>query len=228
MASIATRKPTDSQALGFYTPYEASRIAQVPRWTVDFWRRSGIVIPSVKWVDEINKEYPGYTFETVVFLRLIRLLREKQIPLVEAVQSVKRLRDRFGPPSREWAEAKIFVAAGDVMAYSARDGWDSTDVTKRHQKVAEIILGDEFKRLKERADALLIPEQFLSCVEIDPTIQNGLPIILGTSMRTSLIHKLRQSKHSYDDIHDMYPFIPSRKVVGAEKYEQFLDEVIAS
>jgi uncharacterized protein (DUF433 family) len=228
MASIATRRPTTRQALGFYTPYEASRIAQVPRWTVDFWRRSGIVIPSVKWVDESNKEYPGYTFETVVFLRLIRLLRDKQIPLVEAVQSVKRLRDRFGPPGREWADAKIFVAAGDVMAYSARDGWDSTDVSRRHQKVAEIILGDEFKKLKERADALLIPEQFLPCVEIDPMIHNGLPIILNTSIQTALIHRLRRSGRRYSDIRGMYPVIPSAKIVGAEKYEQFLDEAIAN
>jgi uncharacterized protein (DUF433 family) len=228
MISTVISKPAKSQALGFYTPYEASRIAQVPQWTVNFWRRSGIVIPSVKWIDEKNNEYVGHTFETVVFLRLIRLLREKGIPLVESVKSVKRLRDRFGAPSKGWAEAKIFVAAEDVVTYYAKDGWDSTDVTKGHQKVAEIILGDEFKRLKERADALLIPEQFLPYVEIDPSIQNGLPIILDTSMQTSLIHRLRQSGHSYDDIYDMYPFIPNNKIVGAERYEKFLDRVTAS
>jgi uncharacterized protein (DUF433 family)/DNA-binding transcriptional MerR regulator len=228
MISTVIRKPAKSQALGFYTPYEASRIAQVPQWTVNFWRRSGIVIPSVKWVDEKNNEHAGHTFETVIFLRLIRLLREKGIPLGESVKSVKRLRDRFGTPSKKWAEAKIFVAAEDVVAYYGKDGWDSTDVTKGHQKVAEVILGDEFKRLKERADALLIPEEFLPYVEIDPNIQNGLPIILDTSMQTSLIHRLRQLGHSNVDIRDMYPFIPNNKIIGAERYETFLDRVVAS
>jgi DNA-binding transcriptional MerR regulator len=228
MPSTVIEKPEKLEGLGFYTPAEASRIAQVPQWTVNFWRRSGIVIPSVKWVDERGNEHIGYTFETVVFLRLIRLLRDRGIPLVESATSVKILRDRFGAPSKEWAEAKIFVDIGDVMAYSDKDKWDTTDMTRAHQKVAEFMLGKEFRRLKERADALLIPEQFLRYVEIDPSIQNGLPIILGTSMRTSLIHKLRQLRYKYADIHDMYPFVLIDKIMGAERYETFLDRALVS
>lgn len=226
MTSKTIRKPTKPQALGFYTPSEASRIAQVPEWTVNYWRKNGIIIPSVKWTDEMNKEHIGHTFETVVFLRLIRLLRDKGVSLVESVKAVKRLRDRFGVPSKEWADAKVFVDVSDVIAYSDKDTWGSTNVTKGHQKIAEFILGSEFVKLRDRADALLIPEQFLPYVEIDPVIRNGLPIILDTSIQTSLIHKLRQLKHTYADIQDMYPFIARNKVIGAERYETFLDRTL--
>lgn len=227
MSSVLTAEKR--QASGFYTPFEASRIAQVPLWTVSFWRKSGVVVPSVKWIDEVNDEHIGYSFETVVYLRLIRLLREKGIPLVEATKIVKGLRDRFGVPSKKWSEAKIFVdIRKDVMAYSGKDKWGSTDVTKGNQKVAEIILGDEFKKLKERADALLIPEKFLRYVEIDPAIQNGLPILLDSTIQTNLIHRLRQKGYSYDEIRSMYPFLPTDRILGAERYEVFLDQTLAS
>jgi len=222
---VITKTRKNGTPLGFYTPVEASRIAQVPKWTVDSWRRGGIVIPSIEWIDERNKVHIGHTFETVVFLRLIRLLREKTITLFKSVKVVKELRDRLGTPSERWADAKIFVYKKDVIVYDASDGWESTVATRGHQKIAEFLFGEEFKRLKERADALLIPEQFMDYVEIDPAFQNGLPIILGTTVLTSIIHKLKQQGHEYVDIEEMYPFIPNSKITGADKYETFLDKV---
>jgi uncharacterized protein (DUF433 family) len=222
---VTTKTRNNGTPLGFYTSAEASRIAQVPLWTVHFWRRSGIVIPSVEWIDEQEKIHIGHTFETVVFLRLIRLLREKKIALPQSVKAVKSLRDRLGPPSKRWADAKIFADNKDVYVYDASDGWESTVATRSHQRVAEFFFGEEFRRLKERADALLIPEQFMDYVEIDPTIQNGLPIILDTSVLTNLVHKLKQQGYEYIDIEEMYPFIPSDKIIGAEEYETFLDQV---
>lgn len=223
MTSRLATKGLNGTALGFYTPLEASRIAQVPRWTVNAWRREGIIIPSVEWVDEQNKAHDGHTFETVVFLRLLKMLRAKNITLFEAVKAIKRLRDRFGPPSKEWAEVRIFVNEKDVYVYR-EDEWKTTVASKSHQKVAEFFFGEEFTRLKLRADALLIPNQFMDFVEIDPAVQSGLPIVLDTSVQTSLIHKLVQQGHGYSDIHEMYPFIPHRRIIGTEGYETFLDQ----
>ena len=225
MANALLSKTPRTKSLGFYTPTEASRIAQVPEWTVSSWRRGGIVLPSIKWIDERNKVHIGHTFETVVFLRLIRLLRDKGITLFEAVKVVKSLRDRLGSPSTRWANVKIFTDNKDVIVYDHSDGWESTVATKGHQKLAEFFFGEEFKRLKERADALLIPEQFMDYVEIDPSVQSGLPIILDTSLLTSLVHKLRNQNYKYTDIQKMYPFISNNKIIGAEEYETFLDEV---
>ena len=218
-------KASSRKPIGFYTPHEASRIAQIPLWTINSWRRNGIVIPSVKWTDELKTEHIGHTFETVVFLRLIRLLREKRISLYSAVKAVKQLNERFGYPSKRWVEARIFVEGKDVFVYDKRDNWDTTVVTRGHQKVSEFIFGEEFELLKDRADALLIPSQFMKYVEIDTSIQNGLPIIFNTTILTSLIHSLIQQEYEYHDIHEMYPFISIEKITGAEEYEKFLDRV---
>lgn len=218
-------KPTNGKSLGFYTPTEASRIAQIPLWTVHDWRRKGIVLPTVEWIDETNKVHLGHNFETVVFLRLIKLLRGKGISLLQSVKAIKKLNTRLGAPSRRWANVKIFVRGKEVIVNDESDGYGSTVVTKGHQVIWEVFFGEEFKRLKERADALLIPEKYMNYVEIDLAIQNGLPIILNTSILTNAIHSLCQKGYEYEDVHDMYSFISLRKIKGAEGYEQFLDKV---
>ncbi|MBA7697756.1 hypothetical protein ES703_106426 [subsurface metagenome] len=225
MANILAKEP-EVKSLGFYTSAEASRIAQVPIWTVHSWRRHGIVIPSVEWTDELNKVHIGHTFETVVFFRIIRLLRDKGTSLLTAVRAVKSIRERLGTPSVRWANAKFFVRNKEIIVSDETDGWESTVATKGHQKVAELLFGDEFKRLKERADALLIPEQFMDYVEIDPSIQNGLPIILGTTILTDVIYKLHIQGYEYPDIKDMYPFVSDDKIIGTRDYELFLDRAI--
>ena len=60
MTTELLAKPTNGKSLGFYTPAEASRIAQVPQWTVNSWRRAGIVIPSIEWIDEQEMAENGY------------------------------------------------------------------------------------------------------------------------------------------------------------------------
>ncbi len=213
----------NGSSLGFYTSAEASRIARVPRWTLNSWHRAGVVIPSVEWVDEQDKSHMGHTFETLVFLRLIRMLREKHITLITSVKVVKSLRDRFGPPGKRWADAKIFTEHG-VVYVSDRDEWKTTVATRGHQKLADFLFGDEFIHLRDRADALLIPRQFMNYVEIDPSVRNGLPIVLDTSVMTSVIHSYRQQGYKYNEVHDMYPFILKRTIIGADEYEGFLDK----
>ena len=225
MTTELLAKPTHGKSLGFYTPAEAARIAQVSLWTVHDWRRKGIVLPTIEWIDETNKIHLGHDFETVVFLRLIRLLRDKGISLLQSVKAVKALNTRLGSPSRRWANARIFVSAKHVIVSDESDGYGSTDVTKGHQVIWEVFFGEEFRRLKERADALLIPEKYMNFVEIDTSIQNGLPIILNSTILTRTVHKLCQRGYDHRDIRDMYPFIPLSKIEGAEGYESLLDKV---
>ncbi|MGD0794513.1 MAG: hypothetical protein ABR958_02810 [Dehalococcoidales bacterium] len=153
------------------------------------------------------------------------MLRDKGISLINAVNAIKQINTRFGYPSKRWVEARIWVEAKEVFVYDSKDTWDTTDVTRGHQKVAEFIFGKEFTLLKERADALLIPSQFMDYVEIDPSIQNGLPIILDTTILTSVIHKIKIQGYEFSEINEMYPFIQRSKLIGAEEYETYLDKV---
>ena len=223
--SAIEARPTSRKPLGFYTSAQASRIALVPSWTLSNWKRNGIIIPTVTWVDEFHKDHVGHSFDTVVFMRLLRLLRERHISLFKAVGALQQLQKRFGPPSKRWERARIFVDRQDAFVYEEadRDSWGTTVATRHNQRVAEFVFGEEFTLLKQRADALLIPERFMKFVEIDPAVQNGLPIVIGTKIMTSIIHDLSAQDYRPEDIRTMYPFIPEAAIRGAEDYEVFLD-----
>ncbi|MBN1226780.1 MAG: hypothetical protein JXA79_07295 [Deltaproteobacteria bacterium] len=220
ITNLKTYNPT-----GYYSTQEAARVAQVPVWKLYSWQSNGIILPSVKWTDEFKKEHLGHSFESVVFIRLLQMLRDKGISLYNAVTALKILKDRFGYPGKHWAEIKIFADGKDVYVYRENDAYGTTVATRGHQKVAEVILGEEFMGLRDRTDALLIPRQFMDSVEIDPSIQNGLPIILDTKMLTRVIHNLKKQNYDYSEIQEMYPFIQYEKIVGAEGYEALLDRV---
>jgi len=217
---FSTRK-----SLGFYTSAQASRITRIPAWTLYSWRRNGIVKPKAKWTDEFDKEHIGYTFENLVFIRLLRILRDKGITLFLAVKALDQAKKRFGPPSKRWAQVRIFTDNKDVYVCESGDEWDTTVATKHNQRLADVLFGEEFARLKQRADALLIPEEYMNSVEIDPSIQNGLPIVFDTNILTSVIHNWVQDQYTYKAIKEFYPFIPIENIIGAEAYEAFLDKV---
>ena len=157
----------DYMPRGFYSCKEAARLARVPLATVSLWNTKGIVVSTSKWVDENDKATEGYTFEGLVYLRLVRLLRKKSFPMRDVVNAVYHLRDVFGPPGPGWEEARIFSDGRDIWV-AHRDDWAVTAATRKGQKGAEVLLGSEFALLKERADALLVPSDFAPYVEVDP------------------------------------------------------------
>jgi uncharacterized protein (DUF433 family)/DNA-binding transcriptional MerR regulator len=214
--------PDRTEALGFYTPAEAARIARVPLHRLRAWQHEGIIFPTLFATDTEGTETAGYTFEAVVYLRLLRMLRERHTPLAKAVQAVKHLRKRFGPPGPCWEEARIFIQGHDVFVHS-RDEWDVTVPTRSGQKAATMLLGEEFAQLRERADALLVPRQFWPSVEIDPEVRSGLPVIRGTTMPTAVPYAMRRRGESLRSIQTAYPHLSLSQIKGAIAFERFLD-----
>src|SRR3972149_1519132 len=174
------REEAQATATGFYTPAEAARIARVPRHRLDAWRREGIIIPAISVVDFGGDEETGYTFQALVYLRVIRMLRD-HVPLEKAVVAVQHLRDRFGAPGPNWADARILLSTGDVYAIR-KDEWQVTVATRHGQKAAiELLFEEEFDQLRERADALLVPRRYQPFVEVDPSVRSGQPIVRETT-----------------------------------------------
>lgn len=209
-------------SLGFYTAEEAARIARVPRHEVERWRREGIVVPTL----EDPGGARGYTFEALVYLRLLRMLRDKKITLAHSVRALDHLRERFGLPGPGWEAARIFVADGNVFVEN-KDVWAVTVATKAGQKAAESLFDREFENLRRRADALLVPSQFQAVVAIDPTIRNGVPIVRGTTLPTAAVYQLAGRKVSVPRAKQAYPWLSDEQARGALQFERFLDRVAA-
>ena len=227
MAKIIELPVRRSNALtegqGFYSAIEAARIARLPRQQVYAWKREGIIIPRIVWTDDEEKTTLGYSFEALVYLRLLRLLREERKPLEKAVRCLQSLQERFGPPGPSWADVRIFTQAGDVFVEQKDDDWGVTAATRHGQKVATILFGQEFEDLRQRADALLVPRKFRDTVIVDPDIRTGYPVIQGTTLETRLPYQLREAGQNERAIRDAYPILTLPQIKGAIRYERLLD-----
>ena len=210
---------------GFYTAHDASRIARIPLNTLYSWGRKGLIHRRVTFIDEDGKEERGYDYESLLLARLLRILRQNGIGMRRAVATLRHCMDRFGSPGPAWAEVKVFSFEGaDVVTYRA-DEWDSTVPTKSGQKVAEELFGEEFTMMKEDADALLIPKQFLCCVHIDPHIRDGMPVVRGSAIETGTLREFVNTNWTPRLIVDKaYPHLDEERVECALAYEQFLDD----
>lgn len=207
---------------GYYVPSEAARIARVPVHSLHAWRRRGIVVPTIRWIDELEHEQNGYSFNGIVYLRLIKMLRDARVSLEKSVEVVYHLTARFGPPSTSWEEARIFRYGRDIDVYG-KDEWRTTVATKGGQKAWDELFGEEFIQLRDRADALLIPTRYQRYVEIDPHVRDGLPVVRATTIQTNLMHALRLQGQTHVEIQQDYPVLTLPQVKGADAYESFLD-----
>ena len=214
--------PSWYMAQGFYSRKEAARLARVPLATVSLWGTKGIVVPTSRWIDEDDREIQGYSFEGLVYLRLVRLLRTQEFPMRAVVDSVNHLRDVFGSPGPKWEQARIFSYGREIWV-AHKDTWGVTSASRRGQKAAQVLLGPEFASLKQRADALLVPGDFARYVEVDPSIRNGLPVVRKTTIQTATIHRLHRTGLTYKRIGEYYPHLSRNQIVRANRFEQFLD-----
>jgi uncharacterized protein (DUF433 family) len=189
---------------------------------VSLWSTKGIVVPTSKWIDEDDKETQGYSFEGLVYLRLVRLLRTQDFPMRAVVDAVNHLKDVFGPPGPRWEDARIFAEGRDIWV-DHKDTWGVTSASRGGQKASQVLLGSEFALLKERADALLVPSHFARHVEVDPGIRNGLPVVRETTIQTATIHHLHGTGLTYKRIGEYYPHLSRTQIVRANRFEQFLD-----
>jgi len=205
----------------FYTPSQAARLARVPRQRVDAWRREGIIPKTVLAVELDGIEEEGYSFESVVFLRVLRMLRD-YVPLEKAVLAIQRLVDRFGPPGPAWADARIFRGGRDVFVISS-DEWGVTEATRGQKAAHELLFAEDFEQLRERADALLVPKKFQQHIEIDPQVKSGEPTVGGTTIRSIVLYRLRQKGYKPRQIQREYPALTLRQVKAAIDFERFLE-----
>ena len=219
---ITTFKTSESK--GFYTPTEAARIARIPNNTLRDWRKKRVLLPTLELTVRDGKTETGYDFQALLLARLLRMLRQNHVGLRRAVATLRHCITRFGPPGPAWAEVKVFSFEGaDIVTFRA-DEWDSTVPTKAGQKVAEELFGEDFASVKDSADALLIPREFLDYVQIDPDIRDGLPVVRGTRIKTSILKDMIDANWTPRLIVDLaYPHLTDEQVENGIAYERFLD-----
>jgi uncharacterized protein (DUF433 family) len=170
----------------------------------------------------------GYSYADLTIIKILRALREDQIDLSSAGIALKHLWERLGPPSRGWADARVYLVGKRIYA-EKQDQWETTAATQFGQKVETRLFGDLFRELKEQEEegSILIPKDFRAFVEITPKVMGGQPVVRGTRVPTSILAILRAKGKSIKELARLYKPIPKGSIEKVIAYEDFLDKAIA-
>ncbi len=219
--NLAEHRQSSKEPRGFYVPRDAARLARLPQSTITYWGNQGIIVPTLAWTDEDGNSKNGYSFQDVLYMRLVAILRPKH-PMQDVVYALQHITERVGPPGPQWANV-IVVPDANVWVEVPDDKWGHTSAMRGGQRGWVEFFSDEFRQLRERADALLVPHEFAKHVAVDPDIRDGAPIVRSTTLTTSLVHTLRKQGMSISSIVADYPNLNPSRVKAADRYEGFLD-----
>ena len=119
---------------GFYSTFQVSRLARIPRSTLYDWKTKNILKPSVRILsgDEVIDE--GYSYADLTILRLSRAVRDKKLNMRSVCIALRHLIDRFGSPNRGWADVHVYIANNHVYAEKL-DEWDVTAADMGGQRI---------------------------------------------------------------------------------------------
>lgn len=198
---------------GFFTAAEAARIARLPRSTVDYWARTGLVTASQR--HERPRLYAFADLRDLVTARKLRDELHVKLPRIrEALATIRDIDDQ-----ERLAQAELAVI-GDRMFYRNRTrGVEPIDVGPGGQRVLAVTMASIFDELGV-TDPDVPQLRPAPGVLIDPRVRGGTPVVDGTRIPTQLIAMLDADGMSPADIVDLYPSLMPQQVADALAYER--------
>jgi len=197
---------------GFFTAAEAARIARLPRATLDYWTRTGLVHASRR-----SARPRLYAFEDLRDIVAARKLREGGARLPSIREAIEKLR-RIDEPER-LAQAELAVIGKNVVFRNRGKGIDPADLNKGGVGVFAVTISEIFDELGTN-DLGDLRIRANSRVEIDPDVRGGTPVVAGTRIPTQIIADLASEGLSPDDIRELYPSLKVEDVEAALEYER--------
>ena len=218
-----------SEWQGFYSTSQVSRLTRIPRSTLYAWKAKNILKPSVRILSGEEVVDEGYSYADLTILRLSRAIRDKKLDMRSVCIALRHLIDRFGHPSRGWADVHVYIENNHVYAEKL-DEWDITAADKGGQRVETRLFDDLFDILREMDEDgdILIPKGFSSCISIRPSVMSGEPVIRNTRIPTASIAAKFHKGTSIDGLVDLYHPVSRQCIERAIEYEKYLDSPIAT
>jgi hypothetical protein len=217
----------------FYTFHQAARLARIRLRRLRRWIQLGVVTPSRHIVgSDGHLIAEGFSLQDVGYLHLLRHLTDKGIPLEDAVQFLRHLLLRFGPPGPTWKDARIGArpgigrggASSHLVLASSPDEWAETLAIPGSDGAGQRIWSELVDILPDTVslETILVPADYLQHVEISERA-NGLPLVRGTNVHTSVVHDLLKSMDLPALIRDYFPHISEAAAAAADAFEGELD-----
>jgi len=196
---------------GFYTAGEAAELTRVPRSTVRYWVRTGLVEPSVSLARPML-----FSFLDLRDLVVIDRLRG-QVPTRTIRRAVDWLRTVADVQHIVHAECR---ERGGEIVWTPTDDPQAEVLASRGGQIL-LTLDEVWSRLDaEVRDGEVIALHPANHVDIDPDVRGGTPVVTGTRIPTALVAELVDGGLSPEQIVAMYPLLTVAAVAAVHKWEQ--------
>ncbi len=203
---------------GVYTSWHASRLAGLPRRSLNYWKQTGLIVP------HIEKGEPGtpalYTYADLRELAVIRQLRRQGLSMPRVRRAIEYLQPLVR--GRSWAEQFRLVTEG-THAWTlvpAPDGMtDLLAVDYSGHKAVAAFVGDIVQQFEHDPDLAHLRD-FAPWIAIRPDVLAGAPVVRDTRIATGLIYALRTNGWTERMVLDAYPGLGPTAMEKALGFEE--------
>lgn len=197
-----------------YTDEQAARLAKVSVTQVRYWDRTGFFQPSIAFEDRKVAFSRIYSFEDVVALRVLGLLRNSfDVPL----QHLRRVRDKFRLPQSVWADEEIFVHAKRVYFRNERGSFTNADTDE--DTLPEIPLPQVICEIENEAAQMGIrnPDGIASRTR-RANVARRAEVFEGTRIPIDMVKEYMEAGLGVADILSDYPALTEEDISAAVKW----------
>jgi uncharacterized protein (DUF433 family) len=207
-----------ASVLQAFTEEHVIRLTGLSRTQLRAWDRVGFFKPHFGYEDRHQPYSRIYSFQDVVGLRTIAVLRQRyRISLQQLRKVADELTARgYG----HWAEIKLYVVKGQV--HFRRPGSQDVEGVWDGQlamvPVIDVIqdVEERVRDLRERTDSQH------GQIEKHKFVVRNATVIAGTRIPTAAIRRFRDAGYSMDDILKQYPTLTREDVDAAIAHEEGL------
>jgi len=211
---------------GAYAADRASALSGVPKSTIHYWAREGILVPSVS-----DEKVKLWSYSDLVGLRTIYWLRQRKTSVAGAEiprtrmpvvrRALRQLRELEAPgPGAEW---RVWVNGNGEVYLSGSRGPETLEGQRGISDVIDLIAPfDTLEGL--RGPNLLRPRPQLRIV---PGKLSGSPHVEHTRLETRALRALERDGLRVDAIAQLYPFVTREQIEQALDLERQLEANLA-
>lgn len=204
-----------------FTADQAATLVGLPRQTLSYWVRHDIIDPAYR--DDSGWAGARYlfSFQDLVTLRTLRVLRERGISLKNIQWAATTLQQSFGRP---WTTFRLYFYGKEIGFFDPRTNTnDLTSISRPGQKVVLQFVELEPLRLEVQAKVADFeqrkPEE-IGAFTRSRTIMGGQTVIAGTRIPPSSVYEYYLAGDSVEQIREAYPTLEVRDIEAAIAFEQ--------
>lgn len=196
---------------------QASRLTHVPEGRLVAWDKQNFFVPSLAYDDRRTPYSRVYSFEDLVGLRTLGILRER-VSFQHLGKAARKLKQHSGKP---WSNLALYTLNGEVHFKHPGDGRIEGAVSGQYGDM--IPLESVAEEMFEAANALRDrDERLVGTIERHKFTMGNAPVFGGTRITVSSVISFLDAGYSEEQILEEYPDLELSDVRAAKRHKENL------